>query len=194
MPEDLKFNSDGSTDLIMEGKPIRFVKESDLLAIKSGRESAERVWGDKEVQFNTQLTEANRLREESHQQLLQAQAAKEQLAEQHKDYDTFKTKVGELETELGSHKERLTSAETELAERYRQSLVVVGATEDSLKDRTLDQLRSLVDAAKIFGKELKIPANYDGGKQPGGGTQDLTGVRPMELARRGYEESGKSKR
>lgn len=185
MADELKFNNDGSVDLPVEGKPIRFVKESDLLAIKSGKEQAEKGWGEKEAQFNTQLAEANRLREESHQQLLQAQAASEKLVEQYKDYDTHKTRVGELEKELGSHKERLTGYEKELVGRIHQSLVGVGATEDNLKDKTLDQLRSLEEAAKVFGKEFKVvPARYDGGKAGGGGALET----PLERAHRILEE------
>jgi len=184
MSEDLKFNNDGSIDLTVEDKPVRFVKESDLLAVKGAREKLEQGWETEKATFNTQLAEANRLREESNSQLLQVQAAKEQLAEQYKDYDTHKTRVGELETNLVSHREKLASHEKELSERMHQSLIGAGATEESLKEKTLDQLRSLEEAAKVFGKSVK-PANYDGNKGLGAGTP-LIG-KPMELARQAYE-------
>ena len=182
----LTFNQDGSVDIPVEGKATRFVKESDLLAVKGAKEKSEHEWAGKETNYQTQLAEANRIREETHQQLLQAQAAKDQLAEQYKDYDTYKNRVGELETELGSSKERLTSYEKELAERMHQALVGAGATEESLKDKTLDQLRNLEEAAKVFGREVKArPANYDGGKVGGGTTPET----PIERARRILEES-----
>lgn len=183
--EQVKFNQDGSVDLPVDGKPIRFVKEADLLAVKGGVQSKETVWETEKAQYNTQLAEANRLREETHQTLLRTQAERDNLKEQYKDYDTHKMRVGELETELGSNKERLTKVETALVERMRQALTGAGALEESLKDKTLDQLRSLEEAAKIFGKELKAkPANYDGGKQGGGSAPETS----LDRARRILEE------
>jgi len=181
----LTFNQDGSVDIPVEGKTTRFVKEADLLAVKGSKEKIEQDWETEKGKFQTDLAEANRLREESKQQLLQAQAERDNLTEQYKDYDTHKTRVGELETELGSHKEKLSQYESELAERVRQSLIGAGATEESLKDKTLDQLRQLEDAAKVFGRDVKAkPANYDGGKS-GGGTAPET---PLDRARRILEE------
>ena len=181
----LTFNQDGSVNLPVDGKPIRFVKEADLLAVKGGVQNREKEWNDKEAQFNTQLAEANRLREETHQTLLKTQTERDNLKEQYKDYDTHKKRAGELEAELGSHKERLTKVENALAERMRQALVGAGATEEQLKDKTLDQLRSLEEAAKVFGKELKAkPANYDGGKQGGGSVPETS----LDRAKRILEE------
>lgn len=184
-PQQPAFNQDGSVDLPLEGKSVRFVKEADLLAVKGGVQNREKEWSNKEASFNTQLAEANRLREETHQNLLRTQAERDNLKEQYKDYDTHKTRVGELETELGSHKERLTKTETALAERMRQALAGAGASEESLKDKTLDQLRSLEEAAKVFGREVKAkPANYDGGKQGGGSAPESS----LDRAKRILEE------
>ena len=182
----LAFNQDGSVAIPVDGKPVRFVKESDLLAVKGSKEKLEQEWGTKETTFNTKLAEANRLHEESHQQFLQAQAAKEQLAEQYKDYDTHKSRVGELEIELGSHKEKLIGYEKELSERMRQALIGAGASEESLKEKDLNQLRNLEEAAKVFGRELKPrPANYDNGKQGGVSAPET----PLDRAKRILEEN-----
>lgn len=178
---ELTFNPDGSVVLPVDGKKVRFVKESDLLAVKGGAEGKEKEWNDKEAGFNTQLAESNRLREETHQTLLQAQAERDSLKEQYQDYDTHKSRVGELETELGSHKEKLAITELALAQRMHQALVGAGATEESLKDKTLDQLRSLEEAAKIFGREVvPKPAHYDNGKQGASGAAET----PLERAGR----------
>jgi len=179
-------NQDGSIDFMLGGKAVRYAKESDLLAVKSAAEKQEKVWDNEKTQFNTQLAEANRLRDETHQQLLQAQAASEQLAEQFKDYDTHKARVGELETELGSHRERLSGYEKEVTERIRQSLLAAGVTEDNIKDKTLDQLKSLEDAAKVFVGLKAIPARYAGSKPVGG---DGTSEAPLDRARRILEEN-----
>ena len=180
------FNTDGSIDIPVKGKPVRFVLESDLLTVKGGAESKATAWENEKAQFNTQVAEANRLREESHQSLLTAQAANEQLVEQHKDYDTQKARVGELETELGSVKESIGKHETELANRMRQNLIARGASEESIKDKTLDQLRNLEEAANLFGNKATIPARYDGGQGgPAGGSVPET---PTDRAKRILEE------
>lgn len=156
------FNKDGSVDLPIEGKPIRFVKEADLLAVKGGAEEKQKEWVAKETSYTSQVSEAARLRDEAHQNFLKAQAEKEQLAAQYKDYDTFKGKVGELEKSLTEHKTSLQKHQLELASIIKADLISKGAKEESLKDKTLDQLRNLQEASKIFGTPRK-GANYDGG-------------------------------
>ena len=179
------FNPDGSVDLPVDGKPVRFVKEADLLAVKGGAQGKEKEWNDREAKFNTDLAEANRLREETHQYLLLTQAERDDLKENTKDYDTHKTRVGELELELGASREKLGITELLLAQRMTQALVGAGATEETLKDKTLDQLRSLEEAASIFGRDVAAkPAKYDNGK--GGGTSAET---PLDRAKRILEEN-----
>ena len=180
--------NDGSIELPIEGKPVKFVKESDLLAVKGGAEAKSNEWVAKETKFNTDLAEANRLREETRQSLLQAQTEKEQLVTRFSDYDATKIKVGELETALGSHKESVSKYETELAGRIRHNLInTYGAKEEAVKDKDLNQLRNLEEAAKIFGNghiQAK-PANYDGGKGgPSGGVPESS----LERAKRIIEE------
>jgi hypothetical protein len=163
---ELTFNKEGYAEVLVEGKVVRVVRESDLIAVKGGAETRSKEWEGKEATYLSQIAEANRLRDEKHQALLQAQAASEQLTQKYSDYDATKTKVGELEKTVGSHKESLTKYEKELGERIKATLINVHkAKEDALKDKTLDQLRNLEDAAKIFGNDGKggLPAKYDGG-------------------------------
>ena len=168
------FNKDGSVDLPVEGKPIRFVKESDLLAVKGGAESKQKEWDTEKTTLSNQLTEVSKLRDETHQKFLQAQAEKEQLAEKYKDYDTWKSKVGEQEKSLKDIQDTLKKHQEELMSRVKSGLIASGVKEESLKDKTLDQLRNLEEAAKLFGagKQGK-PASYDrgtGGKESGAET------------------------
>lgn len=175
MGENYTFNHDGSVDLQVEGNAVRFVKESDLLAVKGGSETKEKEWETEKASFNTQLAEANRLRDESSASLLQERAAKEQLTTKYGDYDTQKVRVGELETETGTLKESIGKFEEELAGRIRHTLIMSnGASEDAVKDKTLPQLRNLEEAARVFGNGNKNkqgqPARYDGGQGgPAGG-------------------------
>jgi len=181
-----KFNEDGSINLPTgdENKPAKWVKESDLLAVKGGSETKVKEWETKETSYQTQLAEANRLREESHQNLLKEQAAKEQLLSKYQDYDATKVKVGELEKTIGSHKESVTKYEKELGDRIRVALVGHGATEEQLKDKNIDQLRNLEEAAKLFNINGNKKAKYDGGG--GGGTP---AENPLDRAKRIIEES-----
>jgi len=176
MAENFTFNHDGSVDLPIEGVMTRFVKESDLLAVKGGSEQKEKDWENEKASFNTQLAEANRLRDESNALLLQERAAKEQLATKYADYDTHKVRVGELEAENGTLKESISKYDEELAGRIRHNLIMYnGASEEAVKDKTLPQLRNLEEAARVFGNGNKgkegVPARYDGGQGgPAGGS------------------------
>ena len=165
--EKLTFNHDGSVDLDVDGNKVRYVKESDLVAVKEGSKSKVEQLDNERSGYQSQLAEANWLRDETNQLLLQERAAKEQLVTKYNDYDTFKTKVGELEKTVESHKARAEQYEKEVASRMRHSLIMNhGASEDGLKDKTLDQLRNLEEAALLFGNKGGKPARYDGG--PGG--------------------------
>src|SRR4030042_700756 len=169
MPENNGYtvNQDGSIDIAMDGKPIRFVKESDLLAVKSGKEEATKSWEGERTKFQADLAEANRIREDAHNQLLQTQANSQKLLEQYKDYDTIKTRAGDLEKEVGSHKEKLSKNEKDLVTRITQNLISAGAKEDQLKGKTLDQLKQLEMSADIFGRKA-TPARYDSSRGGGG--------------------------
>ncbi len=184
-------NTDGSVDLPINGANVRFVKESDLLAVKGGSETKAKEWEVEKSKFSTDLAEANRLREESHTEFLQERAAKEQLVTGYSDYDTFKTKVGELETELGSTKESFGKLQIELAERLRHNLITGhGATEEAIKEKSLDQLRSIEEAAKLLGAGSNVakPANFGGDRIPGDVTTPETS---MDRAKRIIEEHEK---
>ena len=185
------FNHDGSVDLPVDGNPVRFVKESDLLAVKGGAETKAQEWETERASFNTQLAEANRIKDESHQSLLQARAEKEQLTTKYGDYDTQKVRVGELETETGTLKESIGRFEEELVGRIRHTLIMnKGASEEAVKEKTLPQLRNLEEAARVFGNGNKNkpgePARYDGGQGgPAGGGVPET---PTDRANRILEE------
>ncbi len=178
-------NDDGTINIDMDGTPTRYAKESDLLTVKEVSKSKSEGWENEKAQFNTQIAESNRLRDESNQKVLEGTATLEKLQETYKDYETHKVRVGELETEVAGQKETVGKHQVELTERIRRNLMEKhGAHEDALKDKTLDQLRSLEDAAKVFGSQTR-PANYDGGGSSGGGTPESQ----MDRAKRIVEEA-----
>ena len=171
MSDPTRFNDDGSVNITVDGQSVRYVKESDLLNVKGGSEAKAREWETEKASYNTQLAEANRLRDETHQQLLEERAARERLTQSQADYDALKTKAGELESQLGSAKESVSKYEAELAGRLRATLISgYGASEEAIKEKSLEQLRNLEEAAKVFGTGSKgsRPANFDGGSGSNG--------------------------
>ena len=178
-------NTDGTISVMVDDKPMRFAKESDLLAVKRGSETKETEWGTKESAFQTQLAESTRLTNESHTATLQERAALEVLTEKTKNYDTLTTKVGELETAAITHTDTVGKLESEIAEHLRAALVGIHkAPEDAIKDKDITQLRTLLESAKVFGKgngSNGQPANYDGGSGgPGAGSAPETAEQRMQ--------------
>lgn len=154
-------NDDGTISIVVEGKEVKYAKESDLLTVKGGSER-------KEAELLSQIAEANRLKDETRNLYLQEQAAKEQLEEQAKEGTTNKEKATELEGKLSAAEESRKQLEEELLGVRRTNLASsYGVSEESLKDKDTGQLKNLEDALKLVGNKGK-PANFD--KGPGGTT------------------------
>ncbi len=154
-------NKDGSFTTKIDGTDVKLVKESDLLAFKGSTET-------KEASFNSQIAEANRLKDEEHAELLKVQAAKEQSDTLAKESDILKTRVGELDTKVVELTDSNRTLEEELTGRIRSSLADgFGVTEDKIKDKTFTELSSMENTLREAGITSKsLPANYDPG--PGG--------------------------
>ena len=186
-----KPTQDGAFEVMIDKKAIRLVKETDLLSLKGANEERATKWDTERVSNETKVKELANAHETTRQQLLQEQAAKEQLISKYKDYDTHVSRVGELTKEIDTNKSTLQKAHDELALRIKSSLTTFGASEESLKDKNLDQLRNLEEAAKILGTPIKgKQARYDGG--PSGGNIPASET-PTDRARRILEAHDQSK-
>ena len=184
-----KTNVDGSITMIVDGTETQYGKMADTLGLKGLLKTKTEDWDTERSNLNTKLAEANRIKEESHQELLKGQAAAEQLQERYKDYDAFKAKAGELTTTVETHATTITNHEKELADRIRFTLInVYKVKEDSLKDKDLSQLRNLEESAKILGASVAVaaPAKYDGG--PGGPGAGSAPEKDIDRAKRIIEE------
>ena len=188
-PTTFKPTEDGAYTISIDKKPVRLVEERHLLAIKGSSETKANEWNTERTSLQAKLEESNKAHETTRQQVLQEQAAKEQLMEKYKDHDTLLTKVGELDKELSTQKTLLQQHQEELAIRLKAGLLSYGASEESLKERTLDQLRNLEDAAKLLGKNFQKSATYDGGTGGGGSAPET----PTERARRILDTHDQSK-
>jgi len=183
--EATELGQDGSVELKVGGKKLRFVRESDLGAIKSAKEKMEEELEKLRTNLSTRTTEAN----EKHQELLKAQAIIEQSASLTTERDQLKASLEEMQSKVATLEESSGKTTQELAEMYRRELVTnYKVNADKIKDAPLETLRghratlSLLDTSSA-------PANYDGAGVAGGAPTSLTGKSPLQLATLGYEQS-----
>jgi len=172
-------NEDGTISITVEGRPIRYAKESDLLTVKGASETARREYETNLAKYQADLANANRITGETHQTLLQERAAKEQFEKDSKELPSLRTRLGELETESAGHKTARGKAEEELTGLLRAQFgTKYHVDPEKIATMTLDQLREAERNFVTVGFTPVIaPANYDknGG---GGGTGDVkkTGI------------------
>jgi len=182
-------NQDGSVSITIDGKPVKFVKESDLGAVKgalTGKES-------EITKLQTDLATANSKIDGSHQDLLKERAAKEQFEISAGESATLKTKVGELETEMAGVKTSSGELETKFTERLRSILTdSYHIDAEKIKEFALADLERTEQTLILTGAK-PAPADYDGkgGGSGNNGAGDLEGKSPLALATMGYEANAK---
>jgi len=156
-----------TTTPLVEPGP-KMVPEKDLLAVKSGAER-------KESELLTQVAEANRIKEETHNNLLQQTAKVEQLEEQLKDGVATKSQVEELQTKLKAAEEAVSGSETKLLDLKKVNVATTyGVDVSTLAGKTMDQLNSLEEALKLVGNKAKSATMDVGGG--GGGAAPTTAL------------------
>ncbi|MBU2060035.1 MAG: hypothetical protein KKB38_20160 [Gammaproteobacteria bacterium] len=177
---DLAANSDGSFTVNIDGKSVKLVKESDLLAVKGAAEQAKEKLEAQTSKLMTDLAEANRLKDEKHNLLLQEQAAKEQLMKDAQEAVTLKTKVGELESKLSTEGvTRKTTEEQLLGLMQDRFTNLYKVAPDKVKGMSLDQLREAEKNFTLVGLGTSRSANYDGGAGGTGGTGQRTDAQKL---------------
>ncbi|KKN81712.1 hypothetical protein LCGC14_0316240 [marine sediment metagenome] len=167
-------NSDGSVTVTVEDKTTRFVKESDLLAVKGSSETEKTRFEGVVSDLQTKLADSTRLHNEVRASLVTEQASKETLDSKLQEATAAVGKVGELQDKLTAAEGREQDVTALLLGRVKTDLLQRGIPEEKLKDSDLTALRSIEDALNLVpGKQPadKKPANYipDGG---GGGPLD----------------------
>jgi len=170
-----------------EGKTLRLVPESDLLALKDSRNEYERQAKESKSAADRAASEAATAVAESRQEVLKAQAL----------VDTLKTQVtsGQASSaELESAKAELEAAKksseeiTTTALETRRELIVhkYGVPVAVVEKKNLEELKVFEEALKaVIGSS---PGNMALGGGAGATTQNLT---PMERSLRAYSSSNK---
>jgi len=181
-------NADGSISVKEDGKSIKYVKESDLGAVKV-------LLKDKEGEVSklqADLASANTKYDEAHQEVLKERAAKQLLEKDATEVAGLKEKATSLETQLADLTKVSGETATKLTERLRSQLQTLYKVDgDKLKDKALADLETIESSLQLAGV-IPAPANYDGKGGGGtGGNDDLQGKSPLALATMGYEKSQK---
>ncbi len=182
-------NTDGSITIKGEdGKNVKFVKESDLGAVKVQLRDKE----GEVTKLQTDLAGATTKYDTAHQDVLKERTAKEQLEKDAQEAGTFKTKMEELTTELAGLKTSSGETTTKLTERLRTYLeTAYKVPKEKLEGKALSDLETIESTLQLTGVAT-VPANYDGkGGGGGNGADDLKGKSPLALATMGYAEKEK---
>src|SRR4030042_1322478 len=161
-----KVNPDNSFTISVEGKDIRLVKESDLLAVKGSSDSTKTQYENQVAQYKTQLEELTRARDTEHQGWLQEKAAREPLETQLKEFAVLKIKAGELETKHNASEKTRGELEEELTGIKRSTFIFTyNADKDKVNAMNLTQLREAEKGLIAAGvKPGARPANNDDGR------------------------------
>ena len=174
-----------------DGADVRYVKESDLLAVKGGKESAESAAREAIAARGTAVADATAKVDAGLQRALQAEAKVSSLEE------TIRLGVGSA-AELATAKADLATAKTSseaLATEHlklRRDIVIqkYGVPKETVESKDLAALTVYEEALKaVIGD--KTLGNFAIGA--GGSGSTLVGKKPDELARMAYSTSNQTK-
>jgi hypothetical protein len=166
---DLIDNQDGSYSYEFEaGKPTKLVKESDLQGHKSASQQ-------RETALMSQLAEANRLHDEEHQNFLKEQTARQTFEATAREVEAHRTMAKDWESKHMAEAESHTKTKEQLLGRTKSHMAMLyGVDEETLKDKTLEDLSNLEKAYQLVGAKGGKKPNFDGS---GGGA---VGGKPPE--------------
>ena len=184
----------GGVLTVGEGKDaVKYVKETDLLTAKESLAGVQTKLDAADKTQSTAVTEAETKAETARQATIRVEADVERLTDEIKGAGDNKEKVTSLTTERDTAIEAGKTTATALLELRREVIVTsYGVPKETVAEKTLDELKTFEEALKSVGA-LKSAGNLAIGGDSGNGASALEGVPPMELARRGYESSNKSR-
>lgn len=163
-----------------DGKEIRLVKESDLLAVKGGAAAVEKRLKEIEETHKTELDSANAKVSDTSNRLLVAEAAKEKLEEQLKQSATSAEDVAGIKKKLEEADKTVAALSQKVLESRRQLIITTfSIPAETVANKTLEQLDAYEEALKAVASARKVgPYALAGGG--GGGAPES----PMDRAKR----------
>ena len=160
MPElkDPRLEADGRTlSAYLDGKPVKYVPETDLLAVKGGAER-------RETELLTQAAEANRQKDEFHQAFLRQEAQYKDIAATAAKIPAYEDRINKLTTDLTTTKaEHSKMAEKVLAHTKSDLKTLYGIKDDVLKDKSLTDILTMAEAIEKSGIQKRGIIPYDTG-------------------------------
>jgi len=170
-----------------DGKEVRYVKESDLVAVKESRKSKEDVAKEVELATATAIAEANAKLDTEKTRALQAEARVSSLEEKIAKGGVDSAELAKAKAELEAAKK---SSET-LGNKHlelRRSVIIAtyGVPKETVASKDLAALDLYEEALKAVIGDKKLGNFAIGG---GGGASTLQGKSPMELAVEAYSHS-----
>jgi len=159
-----------ATDLVMtvEGKEIKVVPESDLIAAKRGLESKV---DELKTQYDGLLSESKKTADGHYTNLLKEKSSAEELMKKVKELEPLPTKVQELTTlfETGyKNYTDLMGQHTDLKRNYLKELYAL--PDDKLTGKSIEDLSILETGLKAAGIKPRTGGGYDMGSGAGGDT------------------------
>jgi len=179
---------DGTLTAKIGDADVRYVKESDLLAVKGSKESAETKASEAETAREAAVKEANASLDAEKSRALQAEARVSSLEEQIKSGGGTAAELEKAKAELATAK---TSSE-ELGNKYlelKRSVIIAtyGVPKETVESKDMAALTVFEEALKaVIGD--KALGNFAAGGG-GGGTSALQGKSPLELAQIAYSQT-----
>ena len=171
-----------------DGKEIRYVKESDLLAVKGSRMSKEDVAKQVEAATTTAVAEANAKLEARHQEALQAEVRISSLQEQLASGVGSAAELTKAKADLEAAKKSSETLGNKYLELRRSTIIkAYGAPKATVESKSLAELDLFEEALKTVIGDKKA-GNYAAGGGAGG-AGSLQGKSPMELAVEAYSHS-----
>jgi len=151
--------------MTVDGKEIKVVPESDLIAAKRGLESKV---DELKTQYDGLLSESKKTADGHYQNLLKEKSSSEELMKKVKDLEPLPTKVQELttlfENTYKAHTDLL-GQHTDLKRNYLKELYAL--PDDKLAGKSIEDLSILETGLKAAGIKPRTGGGYDMGSGSG---------------------------
>jgi hypothetical protein len=172
-----KVNQDNSLSAIVDGKEVKYVLETDLLAVKGSRETAEK-------QLKAEAEAAKVTADSERQKVLAAEAKLSTLTDEFNKSKVTSADLAKATAELATAKTSSEKVSSRLlAERKKLITKVYGVPAATVESKTLEQLDTYEEALiAVTGKNTGNFA-FGGG---GGAASNLVNTDPMTLATEAY--------
>jgi hypothetical protein len=171
-----------------DGIDIRYVKESDLLAVKGSRESLEQSAKAADAAREKAIAEGNSKFDAERQKALQAEARISSLEEQIKNGAGTSAEVARLSAELEAAKKSSEVLSTKHLELRRNFITATyGVPKETVLTKDLAALDTFEEALKAVMGDKKLGNFAVGGG--GGGASSLQGKKPLDLAVEAYSRN-----